>query len=92
VLRRYFVTGGDRNYAGYSNLQVDALTEELSQTFDPQRRQEILTELQRIKIEEEPYQFFVNFHTGRVIVNERYRDYQPGFALYHVSYETRPTQ
>jgi peptide/nickel transport system substrate-binding protein len=92
VLRRYFVTGGDRNYASFSHPQIDALTEELSQTFDEQRRQEILAELQRIKIEEEPYQFFVNFHTGRVIVNERYRDYQPGFALYHVSYETRPTE
>jgi len=92
VLRRYFVTGGDRNYASFSHPQIDALTEELSQSFDEQRRQEILAELQRIKIEEEPYQFFVNFHTGRVIVNERYRDYQPGFALYHVSYETRPTE
>ncbi len=92
VLRRYFATGGDRNYADYSNPRIDALTKELSQTFDPQRRQEILTELQRMKIEEEPYQFFVNFHTGRVIVNERYRDYQPGFALYHVSYQTRPTE
>lgn len=92
VLRRYFVTGGDRNYAGFSNPQIDTLTAELSQTFDTPRRQEILAELQRIKIEQEPYQFFVNFHTGRVVVNERYRDYQPGFALYHVSYETRPTE
>ncbi|MCG8351349.1 MAG: ABC transporter substrate-binding protein [Chloroflexales bacterium] len=92
VLRRYFATGGDRNYADYSNPAIDALTEELSQTFDTERRQAILAELQRLKIEEEPYQFFVSFHTGRVIVNERYRDYQPGFALYHVSYETRPTE
>jgi peptide/nickel transport system substrate-binding protein len=92
VLRRYFVSGGDRNYANYSNPELEALTAELSETFDEQRRFEILEELQRIKIEEEPYQFFVNFHTGRVIVNDRYRDYQPGFALYHVSYETQPSE
>jgi peptide/nickel transport system substrate-binding protein len=92
TLRRYFVTGGDRNYAGFSNAELDALAEELSRTFDPQRRTEILQRLQVIKIEEEPYQFFVNHHTGRVVVNERYRDYQPGFALYHVSYTTRPSE
>jgi peptide/nickel transport system substrate-binding protein len=92
TLRRYFVTGGDRNYAGFSNAELDALAEELSRTFDPQRRTEILQRLQVIKIEEEPYQFFVNHHTGRVVVNERYRDYQSGFALYHVSYTTRPSE
>ncbi|NJM08875.1 ABC transporter substrate-binding protein [Candidatus Gracilibacteria bacterium] len=92
TLRRSFVTGGDRNYAGFSNAELDALAEELSRTFDSQRRTEILQRLQVIKIEEEPYQFFVNHHTGRVVVNERYRDYQPGFALYHVSYTTRPSE
>jgi peptide/nickel transport system substrate-binding protein len=92
VLRRSFVTGGDRNYAGFSNAEIDALTEELGRTFDEQRRTEILTRVQEILIVEEPYQFYVNFSTGRVIVNERYRDYQPGFALFHVSYETRPTE
>lgn len=92
VLRRSFVTGGDRNYASFTNAEVDALTAELGRTFDEQRRTAILTRLQEILIVEEPYQFFVNFSTGRVIVNERYRDYQPGFALFHVSYETRPTE
>jgi peptide/nickel transport system substrate-binding protein len=92
VLRRSFVTGGDRNYAGFANPELDDLTSELSQTFDEVRRTEILTRLQELLIVEEPYQFYVNFSTGRVIVNERYRDYQPGFALFHVSYETQPTQ
>jgi peptide/nickel transport system substrate-binding protein len=92
VLRRSFVTGGDRNYANFSNVELDALTEELGRTFDKQRRSEILARIQEILIVEEPYQFYVNFSTGRVIVNERYRDYQPGFALFHVSYETRPTE
>jgi peptide/nickel transport system substrate-binding protein len=92
VLRRHFVTRGDRNYGGFSNAELDTLTEELSRTFDPQRRKEILQRLQVIMIEEEPYQFFINHHTGRVVVNQRYRDYQPGFALYHVSYTTRPSE
>lgn len=92
ALRRYFVTGGDRNYAGFSNAELDSLTAELSVTFDNQRRRDILRRLQEIIIEEEPYQFFVNFHTGRVVVNDRYRDYRPGFALLHVTHTTAPSR
>ena len=91
VLKRGFVTGGDRNYANFSNAELDALVKELSQTFDEARRTEILHRLQVILIEEEPYQFYVNYHTGRVIVGQNYRHYQPGFNLFHVSYETQPT-
>lgn len=91
-LRRYWVSSGDRNYGGYANAEVDELAAQLSVTLDEATRAAILTPLQTILIEEDPYAFFVSFHTGRVIVNDAYQDYQPGFQLYHISWQTQPAQ
>ena len=92
ILRRYYVTGGDRNYGKFSNAEVDTLAAELATTIDETRRFAILERIQQIMVEEEPYAFNLNMNKGRVIVNERYKDYQPGFALYHVSWQTQPAQ
>ncbi|MCX6047826.1 MAG: ABC transporter substrate-binding protein [Chloroflexi bacterium] len=92
VLRRYYTTDGDRNYGKFSNAEIDQLTEELSVTVDQAKRTAMLKRIQQIMIEEEPYAFNINFSKGRVIVNDRYQDYQPGFSLYHVSWQTQPAK
>lgn len=92
ALRRYYLADGDRNYGGFANAEVESLAQELFVTIDQARRFEILGRIQEIMIEEEPYAFNLNFSNSRVIVNERYRDYRPGFSLYHVSWQTQPTR
>jgi len=92
TLNRYLVSSGDRNYGGYANAEVDELTAQLSITLDEAERAAILARLQTILIEEDPYAFYVSFHTGRVIVNDAYQNYQPGFQLYHISWQTQPTE
>jgi peptide/nickel transport system substrate-binding protein len=47
-----FVTGGQNNFYGYSNEQVDALYEELQSTSDPARQDEILLEVESILFED----------------------------------------
>lgn len=42
-----YVTGGLNNFYGYSNPEVDALAEELNQTSDPERQEEILIEVEQ---------------------------------------------
>lgn len=90
TLLAYNHTDGSRNYVHHSNPELDALIDELSVTLDEGRRTEILAQIQVILIEEDPQQFFAEFHTDRVIVNDLYQDYHPGMGLYFVHYLTKP--
>lgn len=45
-------TGGLNNYYGYSNLEVDALFDELQVTVDPTRQVEILSEVEQKLVED----------------------------------------
>lgn len=90
-LNRYLAQDGQRNFAGYDNGEIQALIGELRVTVDGARRDEILQRIQSILVDEDPYVFAFNIHKGRVVVNEKYAGYQPGFALYHVSWETGPS-
>ncbi|WFE77053.1 ABC transporter substrate-binding protein [Roseinatronobacter sp. S2] len=89
-LNTYLLPGARRNYGGYDNAEVNALVPELATEVDPERRTEILHRIQSILWDEDPYAFSFNIHLGRVIVNDQYACYAPGFALYHVSWQTAP--
>jgi peptide/nickel transport system substrate-binding protein len=89
-LTRYLAAEGQRNFTSYANTEVHDLIAELRVTVDATRRDDILRRVQDILVSEDPYVFAFNIHKGRVVVNDAYRDYQPGFALYHVSWETAP--
>jgi peptide/nickel transport system substrate-binding protein len=91
ILKRYYQTDGDRNFGHFSNAEIDKLSSTLAVTVGERERFDILRRIQEIMIVEEPYAFNLNISKGRVIVNDRYRGYQPGFSLYHVSWQTRPT-
>ncbi|MET3925060.1 ABC transporter substrate-binding protein [Devosia sp. 2618] len=90
-LTRYLGPAGNRNFASYANPEVHALIAELKVTVDTTRRDEILGRIQDILVSEDPYVFAFNIHKGRVVVNETYAGYEPGFALYHVSPTTAPS-
>ena len=87
----YLRSDGTRNPGPLQNAELDALSDELGITVDPARRTEILHRIQEIAIAEEAYAFPLIFSRPRVVVNDAYRNYQPGFNLFHVSWETAPT-
>ncbi len=89
-LMNYHYTGGVRNWGHYSNPELDALIKELCVTFDEAARSTLLQQIQEVLIEKDPQQFFVEFHTDRVVVNDKYKQYHPGMGLYFVHYLTRP--
>lgn len=90
-LNRYLGPAGNRNFVGYANPEVHALIAELKVTVDTTRRNEILGRIQDILVDEDPYVFAFNIHKGRVVVNDAYAGYQPGFALQHVTWQTAPS-
>ena len=79
-----------RNYGGYANRQISELVSTLAVEADAQVRMDLLRRIQAIFWEEDPYVFAFTGNRNRVIVGDRYSCYQPGFALYHVSWKTAP--
>ena len=89
-LSRYVGPGGNRNFVSYDNAEVHALIAELRTTVDTAHRDAMLARIQTILVAEDPYVFSLTIHKGRVVVNDAYAGYQPGFALHHVSAQTAP--
>lgn len=89
-LRRYIVTGAERNFGGYSNEEIDRLSVELEGTIDEGARMTLLHRIQEILVEEDPYAFNMNHHQGRVIVNDLYRSYPAPFSTTFLNWQTQP--
>ena len=89
-LREHFATGGERNFGGISDAELDRLIEELSRSFDAAKRMELLKRIQQIVIEEKAYEARPVFVRSRVIVGKNYLDYKPSPQLHHVTYDTKP--
>lgn len=89
-LNRYVSSTSERNYAGYANERVDQLIAELTITIDLARRHAVLREIQEILYDEDPYVFMFAIAKGAVVVNDLYRNYEPGFALHHITWQTQP--
>lgn len=91
-LDTYLLSGAIRNYGGYDNAEVNTLVAGLASETDAAQRTKALHRIQTILWDEDPYAFSFNIHLGRVVVNDRYACHQPGFSLYHVSWQTAPCQ
>ena len=89
-LSRYLVTGADRNYAGYSNPEMDELIATLSTAADSEVRTGILQKIQRILVEEDPYIFNVTMLRERALVSDAWLSYVPGVAWRHIGWQTAP--
>ncbi len=76
-----FHTQGDANYVHYENAQVDALLDELSNTFETKRRQELTTSLLRI-LSESHAALFIN----HIEINEVARSRLANLHLYAFDY------
>lgn len=63
-----FLTGGDNNYGGYSNPEVDRLLEQGRVETDPEKRKEIYTKIAQIITDEVPYIFLL--YQGYVVMHD----------------------
>jgi peptide/nickel transport system substrate-binding protein len=89
-LARYVASDGNLNYAGYSNARIDALIAGLAAEGDAAARNELLAEIQRILVEEDPYIFNVTMLRERALVSDAWATYQPGVAWRHIGWQTAP--
>ncbi|MGH8932257.1 MAG: ABC transporter substrate-binding protein [Egibacteraceae bacterium] len=89
-LRRYLVTGGDRNDGGVSDPKLDELAARLVSTFETPARHETLARIQEIVVEEEAYLAVAALKRFPVVASPAYRDYVPSSSLNHVTFETKP--
>lgn len=60
------VTGAPKNFGGYSNPDLDALAEELSEEFDADRRAELAVQMQQLILDDDAYVFASHLTMGIV--------------------------
>ncbi|MBW7922646.1 MAG: ABC transporter substrate-binding protein [Rubellimicrobium sp.] len=89
-LASYVAPGARRNFGGYDNPEVAQIIADLPHVTDADERIALLHRFQEIQQEDDPYVFSLTISKGRVVVNDRYECYQPGFTIFHVSWQTAP--
>ncbi len=88
-LSEHLSTSGERNYGGISDTVLDDLINELSRTFDANKRNELLGKIQQIVIAEKTYEVRPVFSRSRIVVGREFRNYQPSARLRYVTFETK---
>jgi len=79
-----FVSGGAQNLPGYANRRYDDLLAQASVSIDDSARQQLMTEAERVLIEDYPFvplYFYVNKH----LVSDRVQGFQPNVLDRHPS-------
>lgn len=89
-LRDFLTTGGAKNFGGVSDAELDNLVETLSQTFEKEKRNELLRRIQEIVIAEKVYEIRPVFSRSRIVAGRRFSSYEPSPRLHHVTFETKP--
>ncbi len=90
LLQEYLSSKGASNFGGVADAELDDLIETLSRTFDAEKRGEILRRIQQIVIAEKAFEIRPVFSRSRVVVGNRFKNYQPSPRLHHVTFETKP--
>ena len=70
-------TGGETNYTGYSNPEMDALLEKAAAALDPEERVRLYSEIQRLYVEEMPA-IILNTPKALTVVNKKVIGARPG--------------
>lgn len=77
-----FTPGGDSNYGGVDDPELTRLAAQLTETFDPAARDELMRRVQRIVIEERVYSLYLTLKRVPVVASPKLRGYQvPPVAL-----------
>ena len=79
-----FVSGGAQNLPGYANRRYDDLLKQASVSIDGSARQQLMTEAERVLIEDYPFvplYFYVNKH----LVSDRVHGFEPNALDRHPS-------
>jgi peptide/nickel transport system substrate-binding protein len=78
----HFTTGGNNNYGGISDPQIDQLAKQLGGITDDGQRQPLLQQAQHIIVDEKAYSIYVTIKRDPVIVGPKLRGYKvPRAAL-----------
>ena len=80
-LRSFFHSENDKprgwNMSGYSNPEYDRLADESARTMDPEARQKLIFEMQRILMEDAPYIPLYNPHLIEAVRTDDYEGWVP---------------
>ncbi len=89
-LNQYVACGAERNYGDYCNESLQELIGALDVTMETDRRNEMLREIQRILVEDDPYVFNLTILIERALVSDAWSDYEPAVAWNHIKWDTAP--
>lgn len=80
-LRSFFHSENDQkggwNMSGYSNPEYDRLADESARTMDPEKRRELIFEMQRILMHDVPYLPLYSPHLIEAVRADRYKGWVP---------------
>ncbi len=88
-LRSALATGGSQNFMGVSNAELDGMIEELSATFDAEKRNKLLDEIQQV-IHENGLWAATVMRKPAVVTNATWKGYEPPIANMWVTAKTSP--
>ena len=87
---RRFMSGGDWNYGKISDPEIDEIGTQLQQTFDPQKRYDLLKRAQKIIAEEKVYMLASTFKRFMVVASPKWKNYRVSSYRHHLSFKTAP--
>ncbi len=90
-LKQYLASTGESNYGGVDDDQLDQISSDLAETFDPAKRKALLAEAQDIVIAKQAYQVFLAVKRFPAVVGPAYRGYVPSTSLTHITVQTGPS-
>lgn len=91
VVQDYLTSDGANNfYHGLADPEIDALADELSETFDQEQRYDLLRELQELMIVEKAYTVVVAAKRWAAVVSDKWADYEVPENYLYVDWQTAP--
>ena len=87
---RRFTTGGDWNFGGINNSEIDKIGRKLQTTFDTEQQFDLLRQAQEILVSENVYVLSSAFKRFMVVASPEWKDYQVSSYRRHITWQTAP--
>lgn len=88
VLQESFTAKGTSNFGGVTDAELESLIQTLSETFETDKRKELLNKIQQIVIAEKAYEVRLVWNRSRAVVSKKFSKYNPSPRLHHVTFAT----
>ena len=83
-----YKTGGTQNFGGYSNAEVDALLEQLSAEYDPDKRAELASRIDQIVLSDNSICNMFHLNMFMAMKDSVEGLTQSPVDYYHITYQT----